>query len=280
MVLGVPVAGASNGPTITVNPDVRQALLILESGERITMNGMSDVFSLQTPHGQTFTFTFTQLAQSLTGIPSEQQALVQKWRASIGKPGNRFTITNTHEPTLALATDSGGLPPGSVVVQGVPGITDGDVASDPLEEQVSPMYQLSGVTSSPGPCSLAPCSCSGGECWPAHGFGHGMGMIYFFMDGGGAGRATKERQNCLAVHYDNWRMQQQAHCASVGNAGVAAAVATGAAVAACSTVPGTMAATAKTCLATFATAVTTTISFINNHQACRSVYPGAGNRCG
>ena len=280
LALGSPTGEASNGPTITVNPDARQAILVLDSGERITMNANGDVFSLQTPHGQNFTFTFAQIAETLSGVPSQRHALVQQWRASVGNPGNRFTVTNTHEPTLSLATDAGRLPPGNVIVQGVPGIIDGDLASDPLEEQVGPMYSLSGGATTPGPCSLIPCSCSGGECWPAHGFGFGMGMIYFFMDSGASGRATRERQMCLAAHYENWRMQQQAYCASVNNAGLAAAVATGTAVAACSTVPGTMAATAKYCLGAFATAVTTTIGFINSHQACRSNYPGAGNRCG
>jgi hypothetical protein len=127
-VLSTQAAVASTGATFTVNPELQQAILLLDSGEKVTANASTEVFTLQAPNGQSVSLTFAQVASGITGIPSEQQALIQQWRTKIRDQANKHTITNKHEPTLALPHGGVDLPPGDEQVYGAP-VIDGN---DPL----------------------------------------------------------------------------------------------------------------------------------------------------
>lgn len=182
--------------------------------------------------------------------------------------------------TLSVLPGSWDPPPGHFEMQGAPGIGDATDLST-LGSIESPGTGL-GILSSgptPGPCSFAPCSCQSGECHPAHGFPWGLGMIYFAMDAGGGGKATTERQTCLATHYNNWRMQQQANCASVTSHGLTFGATLGTTFAACSATPATWGVAAKACAASMGAMGVAGFSFIQAQRACRANYPGAGSAC-
>lgn len=164
----IPSTGmAGNGPTVTVNPDLQQAIMFLDGGEKISMNVLTQVFTFRAASGQSVSFTFAEVAQEITANPSEQQALIQQWSTEVSDPSNRFTITNTHEPTLSVISGPPNPPPGYFEIEGAPGIGGSNLPKSPVNGSFS---SLQGGSTTPGPCSFASCSCKGGECWPSHGF--------------------------------------------------------------------------------------------------------------
>lgn len=270
-----PMAHSSEVAVTTLNPQVKQKVLVLENGTRITMDGYRETLAIRSTSGQTFTFTFSRLAQEISGIPAEQSQLIRDWRETLSQPGNAFAITGTLEPTLSLSSEAPRPAPGAVRLLGMPGAGLGETteSTDLLQ---APSTLQGGPT--PGPCSFAPCSCNNGECRPAIGF-PGLGMMYFTMQDGGSGLANKSRQSCQATHYENWRIRQQAQCASVNSSGWNSATALGATVATCGMLPITTAGGALPCAVSFVNYVTAAMSYIKAHQDCRSNYPGPGNSC-
>ena len=89
-------AAADTGPTLSVNPDLSSAYMVLDDGKIMTMDAATQTFTLRTAQGQTATVSFQQVAQLETSIPTEQQALVNEWIAMLDNPSNTFTLTDSH----------------------------------------------------------------------------------------------------------------------------------------------------------------------------------------
>ncbi|NGX15172.1 hypothetical protein [Wenzhouxiangella sp. XN24] len=99
---------ADTGPTLSINPDLSRGFLVLDNGNTVTMDGVTQRFTLTTPQGGVLHLTFEEVAASHTGVPAEQQSLINQWVSTVTNPDNMFTSTDSHEPTLAVT--SGGLP--------------------------------------------------------------------------------------------------------------------------------------------------------------------------
>lgn len=269
-------AKADTGPTLSVNQALHSAYLVLDDGKIVTMDGTTRTFTLRTPQGQTGTVSFEQVAQWETAVPAEQQALVNEWVSMLNDPSNNFTFTNSHQPTLALSESSLPPPPGSVIIQGLLG------SGHDLQLGVQGGLDSSTLSMPRYNCDLAPCSCQVGDCFPGHGQPWGLwGMIYYSLDGagGGSGRASKAKQNCLADHEAAWMSQQGASCALMSSLGMAAGIAGARAFTTCLAAGATSGAALAPCafnMAAFAAAAT---GYTNARLMCRSTYPGAGNNC-
>jgi hypothetical protein len=273
-------ARADEAPTLSVNPALNRAYLILDDGKTVTMDATTRMFTFRTASGQTATVSFEQVAQLETPIPADQQALLNEWVSIINNPSNTFTLTDSHEPTLGLSESGLPPPPGFVDIQGHPGIGYNSMLS--IQGGLDALTQ--GTQGGPvTDCAFVPCSCQFGECYPGSGQPWGLwGMIYYSLDGGGGGgpgRSSEAKQRCLRDHESAWLSQQGASCALMNGLGMTAAyfgaVAGGTCAAAAATSGAAIAPCAKG-LARFAVAAT---AYLQARQACRSPYPGPGSAC-
>lgn len=271
-------AAADTGPTLSVNPDLSSAYMVLDDGKIMTMDAATQTFTLRTAQGQTATVSFQQVAQLETSIPTEQQALVNEWIAMLDNPSNTFTLTDSHQPTLAVS--QGGLepPPGEWKIEGVPG--GGSHSTFMTGDEFGASTQSFPSGPGDGDCLLVPCSCRTGSCWPGRPWGSGGGMEYS-VDGGrsGPGEQSKRRQECEADHEAAFIAQQGASCALLGSLGWATGVAMGTAAVTCGAAGATSGAALVPCASSFASFVGAAMSYISARQTCRSHYHGSGTAC-
>lgn len=270
-------AAADTGPTLSVNPDLSSAYMVSDDGRTMTMDAATQTFTLRTAQGQTATVSFQQVAQMETSIPTEQQALVDEWISMLNNPSNTFTLTDSHEPTLAVS--QGGLepPPGEWKIQGVPG--GGSHSTFITGDEFGASTQSFPSGPGEGDCLLVPCSCRSGSCWPGRPWGSGGGLVYSVDGGSGLGEQSVARQECEADHEAAFFTQQGAACVSMGQRGGTTAVFGALAVASCAVAGGTSGAALAPCARNFSLFVVSAMSYISARQTCRSHYHGSGTAC-
>lgn len=271
-------AVADTGPTLSVNPSLNRAFLVLDNGRTVTMDAATRTFTLRTAQGQTATVSFAQVAQFETSIPAEQQALVDEWIALVTDSGNEFTLTDSHQPTLAVSEPGLPGPPGYVDPYSLPG--DGPIL---MRE---PGGSINGATqSTPGDpeendCLLVPCGCRFGNCWPGHGYPFGMGMIYYSEDGsGGLGEKSEARQLCEADHREAWIAARASYCTNQSLWGWTAAIAGGRAAATCSAAAISSGAALAPCALEMAAFGAAAAHWVEARRMCTTTYPGSGLAC-
>lgn len=273
-------ATADTTPTLSVNPALQRAYMVLDDGKTVTMDAAMGTFTLRTAQGQTATVSFEQVAQLETAIPADQQALVNEWVSIINDPKNTSTFTDSHQPTLALSDSGLPPPPGFFDPQGFPGggyeLTFGGQGGIDASIQGD-------VTNPGGGCAFVPCSCGGGQCYPGDGMPWGLwGMIYYALDangGGGPGMSSAAKQACLRDHESAWLSQQGASCSLTTGLGLTAAYFGAVAGGTCAAAGATSGAAILPCakaMGRFAVAAT---AYLQARQQCRSTYPGAGSAC-
>lgn len=271
-------AVADTGPTLSVNPNLSRAFLVLDNGRTVTMDASTRTFTLRTASGQIATVSFAQAAQFETSIPTEQQALVDQWIALVTDSGNEFTLTNSNQPTLAVSEPLLPGPPGYLDPYSLPG--DGPML------MLEPAGSLSGSTQSipgepeDGDCELVPCSCQFGSCWPGHGYPFGMGIIYYSEDGSsGLGEKSKARQLCEADHREAWIATRASYCTNQSFWGWTAALAGGKAAVTCSAAALSSGAAIAPCAIDMAAFGAAAAHWVDARRMCTTSYPGSGLDC-